>query len=67
MNRNTVTLQALEQHLSEREARFEDITVPAADIRMEPERGDLVIHGAPHPVQDHVLTLLGPKLNIPSA
>ena len=60
--KTTVTLPELEQHLAEREAGYQDLTVPAAEIRMEPERGHLVIHGEPHPLQDHVLTLFAPKL-----
>ena len=65
--KSLITLQQLEDRLQEREAVFRDQVVPASEIRMEEERGDMVIGGDSHPGQDHVLTLLGPKLNIPAA
>jgi len=65
--KSLITLQQLESQLQEREALFRDQVIPASEIRMEEEKGDLMIGGDPHPVQDHVLSLLGPKLNIPAA
>jgi hypothetical protein len=62
----SLSLLDLERQLVERDAGFRDSVVPASEIRMEPERGDLAIRGEPHPVQDQVLTLLGPKIEVPA-
>ncbi len=61
-----IPLNQLETLLRERERCFQDRVVPASGIRMD-DTGKIVIQGESHPLQDHVLTLLGPKLGIPAA
>lgn len=60
-----IRLSELEQVLHHHEAGFSDRVVSSEEIRMEPEKGHLVVRGEAHPVQPHVLTHVAQKTRIP--